>query len=115
MVMSLVVKVKKGSKAYAMLLPVTVPKKDKAGKKIEGKFSRFFMPRDLWFTVHQTEGEDYVENQVTPEWDKQKALETLLIKENAYESADGNVPRLRKFSQLRGQSCSCIPTQNNLP
>ena len=37
------------------------------------------------------------ETQVTPEWDKQKALETLLIKENAYESIDGNVQGYASF------------------
>jgi antirestriction protein ArdC len=101
--------VKKGSKAYAMLLPVTVPKKDKAGKKIEGKFSRFFMPRELWFTVHQTEGDEYKEENVIPEWNKQKALDTLLIKENAFESADGNCQGYASFHSFAVNPVAVLP------
>lgn len=89
--------IKGGSKAYSMLMPVIVPKKDKAGKKIEGKFSKFFMLKNYWFTVHQTEGDDFKEETIIPEWDKQKALDKLLIKENAYESIDGNVQGYASF------------------
>ena len=101
--------VKAGSKAYSMLMPVTVPKKDANGKKIEGKFSKFFMLKNYWFTVHQTEGDEFKEETVIPEWNKQKALEKLLIKENTFEHADGNCQGYASFHSFAVNPLAVLP------
>jgi antirestriction protein ArdC len=82
--------VQKGQKAIALVMPVTINKKDEAGEKTGEVFSMFTM-RNNWFVLGQTEGEDYAAEVVTPEWDKAKALEKLGITEEYFALANGNV------------------------
>ncbi len=81
--------VSKGQKAIALVMPVTVSKKDEAGEKTGEVFSLFAL-KNNWFVLGQTEGEDFVNEVVIPTWDKAKALETLGINEVAFEHTDGN-------------------------
>lgn len=79
----------KGEKAIALLMPVTINRKDSAGEKTGDAFSMFVM-RNNWFTLNQTEGAEYVHEAVTPSWDKAAALAKLDISEVAFEHASGN-------------------------
>jgi antirestriction protein ArdC len=81
--------VSKGQKAIALVMPVTIAKKDEAGEKTGDVFSLFTL-RNNWFVLGQTEGEEYVNEVVTPAWDKAKALEALSITEVAFGHTDGN-------------------------
>jgi N-terminal domain of anti-restriction factor ArdC len=80
--------VKKGEKAIELLMPVFKKSKDEVtGEKREGSLS-FFMPRRNWFGLHQTEGEEYVA--VVPNFDVERALQTLEISKEAFQQVDGN-------------------------
>jgi antirestriction protein ArdC len=82
--------VRKGEKAIALVMPVTISKKDEAGEKTGDVFQSFVM-RNNWFVLSQTEGEEFVNLVLTPTWDKTKALEILGITETAFALANGNV------------------------
>ena len=81
--------VKKGEKAIALVMPVTINKKDGAGEKT-GESFQWFTLKNNWFTLAQTEGADFVNESVNPAWDKAKALENLDITEVGFDSVNGN-------------------------
>jgi antirestriction protein ArdC len=81
--------VKKGEKAIALVMPVTISKKDDAGAKT-GECFQWFTLKNNWFSLDQTEGADYVSESANPAWDKVKALETLQITEIRFDSPNGN-------------------------
>lgn len=81
--------VKKGEKAIALCMPVTAKKVDKETGE-ESKFA-FFVWRNNWFSLNQTEGEDYQHEVVSPTWDKALALPVLGIEETGFEMLNGNV------------------------
>jgi len=82
--------VKKGEKAIFLVRPITISKKDEAGDKT-GDVFQMFTVRNNWFVLSQTEGDDYQHEVVSPEWDKNKALETLGITEISFNLTNGNV------------------------
>jgi antirestriction protein ArdC len=81
--------VKKGEKAIALVMPVTISKKDDAGEKT-GDCFQFFMLKNNWFALSQTEGEDFAREVKTPEWHAETALQNLDITQAHFASADGN-------------------------
>lgn len=81
--------VRKREKAISLVMPVTIKDKDAAGVET-GKAFSIFTVRNNWFVLGQTEGEDYVQEAVTPQWNKAKALEALGITEIGFGIADGN-------------------------
>ena len=81
--------VKKGEKAIALVMPVTISKKDDAGEKT-GESFQWFTLKNNWFTLDQTEGADFARESISPAWDKAQALETLGITEVRFDSANGN-------------------------
>jgi hypothetical protein len=81
--------VSKGQKAIALVMPVTISKKDEAGEKTGDVFQMFTL-KNNWFVLSQTEGEDFANEVVVPAWDKVKALETLDITEVTFKHVDGN-------------------------
>jgi antirestriction protein ArdC len=81
--------VRKGEKAIALVMPVTITKKDEAGQKTDDCF-QLFMLRNNWFALSQTDGEDFAQEVKTPEWDAAKALAALNIAQINFASADGN-------------------------
>ena len=89
--------VKKGEKAIALVMPVTISKKDEAGEKTGDVFQMFVM-RNNWFVMSQTDGEDFANEVPVPTWDKAKALETLGITEERFALANGNV---QGYAQLK--------------
>ena len=81
--------VKKGEKAIALVMPVTINKKDGAGEKT-GECFQWFTLKNNWFSLDQTEGDAYAVEPVIPAWCKVKALETLQITEVRFDSPNGN-------------------------
>ena len=81
--------VTKGQKAIALVMPVTINKKDAAGEKTGDVFQLFTL-RNNWFVLSQTEGEEYANEFVTPAWDKAAALAKLNISEVRFDHNDGN-------------------------
>ena len=76
--------VKKGSKAIALLMPCT--SKDKDTGEVNGMF---FIRRNNWFGLSQTEGSDYVMPE-TPTFDASKAMSGLGITQEAFRAVNGN-------------------------
>jgi antirestriction protein ArdC len=81
--------VSKGQKAIALVMPLTINKKDAAGEKTGESFSMFSL-RNNWFVLGQTEGDEYVNEATTPAWDKAAALAKLDISEVAFDYPNGN-------------------------
>jgi antirestriction protein ArdC len=88
-------KVKKGEKGLSMLMPLLI-KKEKA-EDGETETIRVFVERKFWFALAQTEPDPSFRGQVQvrirgiPEWDKEKALKRLGIKEVEFNLLDGNI------------------------
>lgn len=89
-------KVKKGEKAIALWMPVVkkdVIRKDDGTEEEAAR--RFFVMKNNWFALAQTEPVDpenpgTVPTPETPEWDRGMALENLGITEVPFEMPDGN-------------------------
>ena len=96
--------VKKGSRGISLFLPVVSKKKkdnEEVGdkKECEGEensnptiklsFSAQFVMKRHWFTLSQTEGEEFKPEEL-PNFDVKKALEVFGISQENFRSIDGN-------------------------
>jgi antirestriction protein ArdC len=81
--------VKRGEKAIELIMPVTVNGKDENGEKTGRSFT-FFSLKPRWFALSQTEGQDYVHEAKTPEWDSTLALAALGIEQVPFADTRGN-------------------------
>ena len=100
--------VQKGQKAIALVMPVTIAKKDEAGEKTGEAFSMFVM-RNNWFVLSQTEGQDFANEAVTPAWDKAKALEALGITEELFALSNGNVQGYAQLNTISVNPVAALP------
>lgn len=100
--------VKKGEKAISLVMPVTVNKKDETGEKTGDSFTWFAL-KPRWFVLSQTDGEDYVHEAKTPDWDPALALAALDIQEIAFESADGNCQGYASSRQIAVNPIAALP------
>jgi hypothetical protein len=88
--------VKKGEKAISLFMPVSVKRRaDKdtpadATEKGEGGTVSVFMLRPNWFSLTQTEGDEFVAETVTPAWDAGTAMAALNIGEEPFARLQGN-------------------------
>jgi len=93
--------VKKGEKAIALVMPVTVKTKsndevengagsDDNTKDVRSSGRTMFVLKNIWFSLDQTEGADYTNEVTIPEWNKVQALYGLGITEQRFELLDGN-------------------------
>jgi Zn-dependent peptidase ImmA (M78 family) len=89
-------------------MPVTVNKKDEAGEKT-GDVFRMFALRNNWFVLSQTEGEDFVNEVITPTWDKATALEALGITEEIFALANGNVQGYAQLNTIAINPVAALP------
>lgn len=95
--------VKKGEKAVAMVMPVTVKFKSKDEDATDGDNEiqvkndgetaerTIFILKNNWFSLGQTEGAEYAHEVVIPTWDKATALSSLGITEQPFAMTNGNV------------------------
>lgn len=105
--------VKKGEKALALCMPVTM--KAKTGTPDEATFTRFVY-RNNWFVLAQTEGAD-LPPATMPNWNKAHALATLGIVEIPFDLADGNILGYAKGREVAvsPQLCKMRPLQWGCP
>ena len=101
-------KVKKGSEAIYLTMPLTLNRKDSNGKKTEETY-RIFVPKKNWFLLSQTEGDDYTPQTKIAEWDKDKALAELKIEEIDYDMADGNCQGYAVARKVAINSIAVLP------
>lgn len=89
-------RIKKGQRAIALWMPVTVKRKVKQEDGTEGEeIQRFFIMKNNWFTLAQTEpigpeNPGTVPTPEIPEWNREQALANLGITEVPFEHPDGN-------------------------
>ena len=100
--------VSKGQKAIALVMPVTISKKDEAGEKTGDVFQMFTL-KNNWFVLSQTEGEDFVNEVVVPSWDKAKALEALGVTEVSFNHTDGNCQGYAVASNIAVNPVAVLP------
>jgi antirestriction protein ArdC len=86
--------VKRGERAIWLCMPITrkgTREKEEAQEASaeEGYTFISFIYKPNWFVMAQTEGEELPPPSI-PEWDKERALDRLMIREVPFESTDGN-------------------------
>ena len=85
--------VKKGEKAIKLFMPVTIKRKaadEATGEEVDAGSFQAFMLKPHWFSLDQTEGDDYAPEAKTPAWDAEKAMEALEIEETRFDDLRGN-------------------------
>jgi antirestriction protein ArdC len=84
-------KVQKGAKAISLYIPsqFKVKDKDSSGKEVE-KVIKYFALKPNWFVLSQTEGEDYVQEIKTPDFNVDLALSSLGITVEKFSHPNGN-------------------------
>lgn len=84
--------VRKGQKALKLFMPVTIKRQDRdeeTGIEQEIQFQTFML-KPHWFSLDQTDGEAYVHEAQSPDWNAPKAMAALGIEETPFEMLDGN-------------------------
>lgn len=79
--------VRKGEKAIGLYLPVTIKKQDESTG--EETIKKFFLLKNNWFALSQTEGEDYIPPEI-PDFSIDQSLSTLGIRRVEFDSLNGN-------------------------
>ena len=88
--------VSKGQKAIALFMPVQVNVKKSEDKKNTSEDDKkqpkksIWLLRNNWFSLEQTEGEDFQPEIVIPSWDAKKAMSALSIEEESFNDLRGN-------------------------
>ena len=76
-------------------MPITVKRRDKDDSSGDfgdtGEVFTVFKLAPRWFSLEQTEGEDYIEPVESPQWDAEAALAALDITLEHFDLMDGNV------------------------
>ena len=94
--------VRKGEKALALCMPVTVKKQAETATDEPEVFTRFVY-KNNWFVLAQTDGVD-VPVVAPPSWDKSRALAALDVTEIPFDCANGNV-----MGYAKGRSVTVSP------
>ena len=81
--------VKKGAKAVALCMPVLIDVKDENGDKT-GEKKQFYIFKNNWFKLSDTEGAEYTEINTPPDFNLNKMLLALNIKTKDFERINGN-------------------------
>ena len=87
--------VKKGSRGISLFLPVvSKKKKEDEGEKLDNpaiklSFSSQFIMKRHWFTLSQTEGEEFKQEEL-PDFDIKKVLEFFGITQEGFHEINGN-------------------------
>jgi antirestriction protein ArdC len=101
--------VKKGSKAIALVMPITCKRKDSADDETEpGCYTRFVL-KNNWFVLAQTDGEAMPEAKPIPEWDANRALDALNIAKVPFDHIDGNSQGYAKANSIAINPIAALP------
>jgi hypothetical protein len=89
--------VKRGAKALALCMPVTVKERSERAEQTTPPdpaspgHKRIFIWTARWFVLAQTDGDALPAEVVIPSWDRARALRTLDVQEVPFTHPDGNV------------------------
>jgi len=81
--------VRKGEKAIALYMPITIKQKDDETDEVIGSRTGFMMKRN-WFSLAQTDGDTEPVFDPPPEWSVERALSALRITKVPFSLTDGN-------------------------
>ena len=88
--------VKKGEKAISLFMPISVKRRADKGVAADaqeagaGGTFNVYMLRPNWFSLNQTEGDEFVAESVAPAWDAMTAMAALDIVEEPFQQLLGN-------------------------
>lgn len=87
--------VRKGERALALFMPVTIKKRGQEGEpddvqRVGETFIQFKLA-NRWFSIEQTDGAEYAEPMATPIWHQKQALAQMDITQEHFSMVDGNV------------------------
>jgi len=89
--------VSKGQKAISLWMPMTIKRQESSGEEADsiasdpGDLITLFKLAPRWFSLDQTEGEDYNEPVDIPQWNAEAAMASLDVTLERFEFLDGNV------------------------
>ena len=84
--------VRKGQKAIRLYMPVTIKRQsrdEETGIDQEIQFQTFAL-KPNWFSLDQTDGDLFVHEVLSPDWDAERAMTALDIAEAPFEMLNGN-------------------------
>lgn len=81
--------IRKGERALALFVPVTIKKREQDAET--DQVFTWFKLASRWFSLEQTEGPEYDEPLIIPAWNSEQALEQLHITEKSFAMVNGNV------------------------
>ena len=84
--------VRKGQKAIRLYMPVTIKRQsrdEETGIDQEIQFQTFAL-KPNWFSLDQTDGDTFVHEARSPDWDAERAMTALDIAEAPFEMLNGN-------------------------
>jgi len=104
--------VKRGERALTLCMPLTRKRRDDESKESERPSEEqtytTFVHRARWFAVSQTHGSEL--GPVTiPEWDAERALQTLCIERITFDKTDGNCQGFARGSQIAINPVAQLP------
>lgn len=82
--------VKKGSKALALCMPVTINTKNNSAEETTDNYKQIFVIKRNWFLLNDTEGDDFALELKHPIWDFTIALQKLNINWTEFVMFNGN-------------------------
>ncbi|MDQ3668400.1 MAG: ImmA/IrrE family metallo-endopeptidase [Acidobacteriota bacterium] len=102
--------VKRGERALILCMPITRKRSNEHNNDEsdgEGTFTSFVY-KARWFTLSQTEGDDFPP-QVITEWDAKRALAALGIDQIPFDSIDGNCQGFARKRQIAINPVAQLP------
>jgi len=107
--------VKKGSKALTLCMPIikkyNKTENDSVTKEETEKTGTYttFIYRKNWFLLSQTDGKELETDDIKINWNKEKALQILDIKEINFESLNGNAQGYAKNKEIAINPLAQLP------
>ena len=111
--------VRKGEKGLCLCMPITYKKRVASDAPVEAteehhdEMRQFFVFRNYWFVLAQTEGETYYE-QAIPEFDLDAALQTLNITRTPFDEINGNVQGFAHQREIAVNPIAELPLKTTL-
>lgn len=103
--------VRKGEKAITLCRPVTRSFEDEQGEK--KTITTGFIERPFWFVLSQTDGPP-IDFPTTPQWDRERALTALSIREVPFAILDGNTLGYAREREIAISPLSPMPMETFL-
>lgn len=98
--------VKRGERALTLCMPITL--RDRDNDSDEERTFTSFIYKARWFVLSQTDGRE-LEPITVPEWDSERAVETLGIERVPFDHTDGNCQGFARTRQIAINPLAQLP------